>query len=128
MDERKMDNLYKQLSKAIFLAATLVIVLWLFYKMVSVVLLLLFAIVLALSINGAVIKLEKMKIKRVWASTIVFIIIFAAFTAISLLVGPKISDQVSLLINNLPEYAIQASQKVSSWFDGYPELQKKILI
>jgi len=123
-----MDNLYKQLSKAIFLAATLVIVLWLFYKMVSVVLLLLLAIVLAMSINGPVIRLEKMRIKRVWASAIVFAIIFASFIAIALLVGPKISDQVSLLVNNLPEYAIQASEKVSSWFEGYPELQKKIII
>jgi predicted PurR-regulated permease PerM len=128
MEDRKLNNLYKQLSKAIFLAAALVIVLWLFYKMVSVVLLLLFAIVLAMSINGPVIALERMKIKRVWASVIVFTIIFAAFGAIALLVGPKISDQVSLLVANLPGYAIQASEKVSSWFDGYPELQKKIII
>src|SRR5258708_14344464 len=108
-----MNNLYKQLSRAIFLADALVIVLWLFYKMVSVVLLLLFAIVLSLAINGPVIRLERMKIKRVWASAIVFTIIFAAFAAIALLVGPKISDQVSQLVTNLPAYAISASEKFS---------------
>jgi putative permease len=123
-----MNNLYKQLAKAIFLAAAVVILLWLFYKMVSVILLLLFAIVLSMAINGPVIKLERMKIKRVWASAIVFIIIFLAFTAIALLVGPKINEQVSLLVTNLPDYAIQASEKVSSWFDEYPELQKEIRI
>lgn len=123
-----MNNLYKQFAKAIFLAAAVVILLWLFYKMVSVVLLLLFAIVLSLAINGPVIKLEKMRIKRLWASTIVFTLIFLAFTAIALLVGPKINKQISLLVTNLPGYAIQASEKVSSWFAEYPELQKEIKI
>lgn len=123
-----MNQLYIQLAKAIFLAAAVVILLWLFYKMVSVILLLLLAIVLALAINGPVVKLERMKIKRVWASVIVFSVIFMAFGAIALLVGPKINQQISLLIGNLPGYAIQASEKVSSWFEEYPDLQKEIKI
>ena len=69
-----------------------------------------------------------MKIKRVWASTIVFATIFLAFGGIALLVGPKINEQISLLVRNLPGYAIQLSEKVSSWFDKYPELQKEIRI
>ncbi|MES2431823.1 MAG: AI-2E family transporter [Bacteroidota bacterium] len=122
------NNLYKQLSKAIFLAASLVILIWLIYKASSVILLLLFGIVLAISINGPVTSLEKKKIKRGWATTIVFAIIFILFAGIIILVGPKISEQVSLLVQNLPAYIIQASEKVSSWFDGYPELQEKIRI
>jgi predicted PurR-regulated permease PerM len=126
LENLKINNLYTQLVKAIFVAATVVILLWLSYKMVSVILLLLFAIVLALAINGPVVKLEKMKIKRVWASAIVFTIIFLAFGGIALLVGPKINEQISLLVRNLPGYAIQLSEKVSSWFDKYPQLQKEI--
>lgn len=123
-----MNNLYKQLAKAIFLAAAVVILLWLFYKMVSVVLLLLLAVVLSMAINGPVVKLERMKVKRVWASVIVFSLIFLAFGAIALLVGPKINQQISLLVRNLPGYAISASEKVASWFDKYPEIQKEIRI
>ncbi|MEO6718717.1 MAG: AI-2E family transporter [Ferruginibacter sp.] len=123
-----MNNLYKQLVKAIFLAAAVVIVLWLFYKMVSVILLLLFAIVLALAINDPVIRLERKKIKRSWASAIVFTIILVSFTSVAMFVGPKINEQISLLIRNLPGYAIQASTTVSSWFDKYPEVQKQIKI
>jgi putative permease len=123
-----MNTIYTQLAKAIFLAAAVVILLWLFYKMVSVILLLLFAIVLSLAINGPVVRLERMKIKRVWASAIVFTIIFLAFASVALLVGPKINRQIALLVSDLPAYAIQASEKVSSWFDGYPELQKEIRI
>ncbi|MEO5997772.1 MAG: AI-2E family transporter [Chitinophagaceae bacterium] len=128
MGNLKEDNLYKHLAKAIFLAAAVIILLWLFYKMVSVILLLLFAIVLALAINGPVVKLEKMKIKRVWASAIVFSLIFLAFLSIALLVGPKINDQVSLLVQNLPDYAILVSDKISSWFHEYPEVQKQVRI
>ncbi|MEO6537383.1 MAG: AI-2E family transporter [Ferruginibacter sp.] len=128
MENRKLNNLYKQLAKAIFLAAAVVILLYLFFKMVSVVLLFLFAIVLSMAINGPVIRLERKRISRGWATGIVFIIIFAAFTGIALLIGPRINDQVSLLVRNLPDYAIQASNTVSSWFEKYPEIQKEIKI
>ena len=94
--------------------------------MVSVILLLLFAVVLALAINDPVIRLERKKIKRIWACTIVFSGIILSFTAIALFAGPKINEQISLLIQNLPGYAIQASETVSSWFSKYPELQKEI--
>lgn len=124
----KSNNLYRQLSKAIFLAAGVVVLLWLFYKMVSVVLLLLFAIVLALAINGPVTNLEKRHVKRGWATTIVFVVILVCFAGIAVFVGPKINTQISLLVSNLPAYATNASITVSSWFDKYPDLQKEIKI
>lgn len=123
-----MNNLYKQLVKAIFLAAAVVVMLWLFYKMVSVILLLLLAIVLSIAINDPVIRLERRKIKRIWASMIVFIAIIIAFASIIVFVWPKINEQVSLLISNLPAYVIRASETVASWFKKYPELQKEIRI
>ncbi len=126
MDDLKSNNLYKQLAKAIFLAAGVVMLLFLIYKMISVVLLLLFAFVLAVAINGPVINLEKRNIKRGWATTIVFIIILLSFISIGVFVGPKINDQISVLIRNIPSYATQASETVSSWFTNYPDLQKEI--
>ncbi len=127
-DDLKSNNLYRQLSKAIFLAAGIVVVLWLFYKMMSVVLLLLFAIVLALAINGPVTNLEKRHVKRGWATTIVFILILVCFAGITVFIGPKINAQISLLVSNLPAYATNASNTVSSWFQKYPALQKDIKI
>ncbi|MFN0083453.1 MAG: AI-2E family transporter [Ferruginibacter sp.] len=124
----KSNNLYRQLSKAIFLAAGVVVLLWLFYKMIGVVLLLLFAIVLALAINGPVTNLEKRHVKRGWATTIVFVIILVCFAGTAVFVGPKINTQISLLVSNLPAYATNASNTVSSWFDKYPDFQKEIKI
>ena len=128
MEDLKQNNLYRQLSKAIFLATGLVMLLWLIYKMVSVVLLLLFALILAVAINGPVTNLEKRNIKRGWAATIVFSIILICFVAIIIFIGPKINTQISLLISNLPDYASSASNTVSAWFSKYPDLQKEIQI
>ena len=126
MDDFKSNNLYRQLSKSIFLAAGVVILLFLIYKMISVLLLLLFAFVLAVAINGPVTNLEKRSIKRGLATAIVFTLILLSFVTIGIFVGPKINHQVSVLISNLPSYATQASHTVSSWFSNYPELQKEI--
>lgn len=126
VDDRKSNNLYKQLSKAIFLAAGIVMLLFLIYKMISVVLLLLFAFVLAVAINKPITNLEKRHVKRTWATTIVFVLILLSFVSIGVFVGPKINDQISVLIRNLPLYATQASNTVSSWFSNYPDLQKEI--
>ena len=100
--------------------------LFLIYKMISVVLLVLFAFVLAVAINAPVTRLEKKNITRGWATAIVFILILASFISIGIFVGPKINEQVSILIRNLPSYATQVSETVSAWFSNYPELQKEI--
>lgn len=128
MEDLKLNNLYRQLAKAIFLAAGVIILLWLFYKMVSVVLLVLFALILAVAINGPVTNIERKKVKRGWATTIVFSIILILFVSIIVFIGPKINTQISLLISNLPDYATSASNTVSSWFSKYPDLQKEIKI
>lgn len=128
MENLKSNNLYRQLAKAIFLAAGVVMLLFLIYKMISVVLLVLFAFVLAVAINGPITSLEKRKVKRGWATAIVFILILLSFVSIGVFVGPKINHQISILISNLPSYVTQASATVSSWFSNYPELQKEIQI
>lgn len=128
MDDLKSNNLYRQLAKAIFLAAGVVMLLFLIYKMISVVLLVLFAFVLAVAINKPITNLEKRHVKRGWATAIVFLLILLSFVSIGIFVGPKINDQISVLISNLPFYATQASDTVSSWFSKYPELQKEIRI
>ena len=120
------ETLYKSLAKAIFLGAGVIIILWFLVKVVSALLLLLFAIVLALIINQPVTWLEKKKIKRGWASLIIFGIILLVITLLAWFIGPKISEQLSTLINNLPEYGNNLSKTVGSWFTNYPEVQKEI--
>jgi len=126
MQTNEGGNLYRALAKAIFLAAGVFILLWFLFQILNSLLLLIFAMVLALIINYPVSWLEKRKVKRLWGSLIVFGIILIVIGALTWFIGPKVSKQLSILINNLPEYASQLSATVGSWLQDYPALQKEV--
>ncbi|HEX2605892.1 MAG TPA: AI-2E family transporter [Flavisolibacter sp.] len=120
------DPLYKSLIRAISYAVGAVILLWFLFKISGVVLLLLFALILAIVINMPVAALEERGMKRGWACLIVFGTIALVLALMGWLIIPKISDQVTTLINNLPGYANNLSANVSKWFKNYPEINKEI--
>ena len=59
---------------------------------------------------------------------IVFGTMLLALILLVWFIGPRISEQLSALINNLPEYGNNLSKTVASWFASYPEVQKEIKI
>ncbi len=126
MTDPKADTLFQTLSKAIMFAAAVTVFLWLLYKTLNVILLLAFALVLVLIINDPVARLQKRKIKRMWACVIVFGVIFLCLLLLGWLIVPKVSKQLEALIANLPGYANQLSKNVSSWSSNYPEISKYI--
>jgi predicted PurR-regulated permease PerM len=120
-------TLYRTLVKSIAFAAVMVAVLWLLYKSAGVLLLVMFALVLALVINAPVSYLEKRRgINRAWACAIVFGIIVLVMVLLTWLIVPVISKQLTLFVNNLPSYANNLSNNVASWFRKYPEINKDI--
>jgi putative permease len=120
------DTLYRSLVKVVIFAAVMVALLWLLYKASGVLLLVMFALVLALVINAPVSSLEKRGVKRGWACAIVFGIILLVIGILAWLIVPVISTQLTLFINNLPAYANNLSNNVASWFRKYPEINKDI--
>ncbi len=126
MPANQPASLYRTLIRTISYAAGVVILLWFLYKAAGVVLLLLFAMILALVINAPVVMLEKRGVRRFWACLIVFGIILLVTLLLGWLIVPKISDQITTLINNLPGYANQLSKNVASWFEDYPEISRDI--
>ncbi|HEY0059284.1 MAG TPA: AI-2E family transporter [Flavisolibacter sp.] len=126
MSTQKNSSLYNDLVKAISYAAAMIILLWLLYKTSGAILLLLFALILAVVINAPIALLEKKGLKRFLACLIVFFIIIVVFGLLGWLIIPRISDQITMLINNLPGYADQLSKNVASWFKDYPEISKDI--
>lgn len=118
MQKPVSSHLYRSLSKTIALAAGIFILLWFLYTILSVVLLLIFAIIVALLINAPVTWLEKRKVRRMWGALLVFGIILLVITLLSWLIIPKIMEQLKLLIANLPQYLSALTTKVSSWFSG----------
>lgn len=126
MHNNQVDPLYKSLIKAISYAAGVIILLWFLYKTAGVVLLVLFALILALVINAPVAALEKKGMRRIWACIIVFVVILVVIGLLGWLIVPKVSDQITTLVNNLPGYANQLSNNVSAWFEDYPEIHRDI--
>lgn len=126
MQTNNTQALYKSLIKAILFTTGIIILLWFLVKIVSAILLLVFAIVLAIIINHPVTWLENKNIKRGWASLWVFGTLVIILTLIGWFIGPKINEQLSSLITNLPSYVANLSDKVSGWFSAYPEIQKEI--
>ncbi len=126
MQQENADGLYKALIKAISFAAGIVIFLWFLIKISGVLMLLLFAVTIAIVINAPVTMLEKRKIKRGWASLIVFGIIFLVIALIGWLVIPTIGEQLTLLIGNIPGYIQQLSKLIASSLSEYPDVAKQL--
>ncbi|HVG15812.1 MAG TPA: AI-2E family transporter [Chitinophagaceae bacterium] len=126
MPENASLSIYKALAKAISYAAGMVILLWLLFKVTGAILLLVLVIIMALVINAPVVMLEKRGMKRGWACAVVFGCILIVIVLLSWLIIPKISDQLTALVTNLPGYAAQISKHISSWFTRYPDIQKEI--
>jgi putative permease len=120
------ESLYRTLIKAISYAAGIIILLWFLYNAAGIVLLLLFAIILALVINTPVVALERRGLKRGWACAIVLSIILLVLVGLGWIIIPKVGEQITALINNLPVYAANVSQNVSGWFENYPEINREI--
>jgi predicted PurR-regulated permease PerM len=120
------NQLFEAIRKGLLYAAGLLILLWLCFKIISVILLLLFALVLVVILNAPVTWLEKRGMRRVWACVIVFLCILIVVVGIGWMVVPKISTQFASLVNNLPGYANRFSKNVASWFTNYPTIQQKL--
>ena len=118
MEKPGSPDLYQTLRKLLFAAAATFIVLWFLYTILSVVLLLIFAVIIALLINAPVTWLEKRKVRRLWGSLIVFAIIILVIALLAWLVIPKIIEQLKVLIANLPQYLASLTTKLSSFFSG----------
>ena len=60
-------------------------------------------------------RLERLGMSRVWAATLVFLLLLLAFVGVLLLLVPLISRQIENLIQNLPRYGQWAQQTAWPW-------------
>jgi predicted PurR-regulated permease PerM len=126
MRTTESNQLFDAIKKGLLYAAALFVLLWICFKIISVILLVLFALVMVIILNAPVTWLEKKRIRRGWACLIVFMSILVVVAGIGWMVFPKISDQFTSLVNNLPNYANRFSKNVASWFSNYPTINQKI--
>ncbi len=120
------STLYRALSKAILLAAAIIIGLWVLAKIITAVLILLFAIVLIIIINKPVAKLEARGLKRGLACGIVFGSIVLSLALLFWLVVPRVGEQFNKLLADLPSYLNNFSKQLASLFNDIPGADDKI--
>jgi predicted PurR-regulated permease PerM len=106
---------YKSVSRIIYLAAGLFIAIWFAHEVLSIILLLFFAIVITIVLNAPVTWLERKKIRRSIGSLIVFFAVILCFALLGWMIVPKMVPQVKLLINNLPTYLESLNKQASTW-------------
>ena len=115
----KTNAEYKSLSRLVYLAAGLFVAIWFTYQVISVILLLFFAIVITIVLNAPVTWLQRKKMSRTVAGLLVFFCMLAVFVLIGWMVIPKMVTQLKLLISELPQYVEKLSERVTGWIDDH---------
>lgn len=117
---------YKSLSRLVYLAAGLFVLIWFAHEILQVLLLFFFAIVFMIVLNGPTTWLEKKRVSRTAASLIVFGSVLIFLGLLAWLIAPKIVTQVQLLISQLPDLMNNLHNRVAGWLGQYPEINNKL--
>lgn len=126
MNLPKHNSLFETIKSTILYITGLTLLLFFTFKIISIVLLVIFALVLGIIISAPVSRFEKKGMKRWLASLIIFIVIFGVSIGLGLLIVPHITNQLDVLISNLPGYYTSASNHIASTLKNYPEFNREI--
>lgn len=63
-------------------------------------------------------RLERLRLNRTWAATVVFVVIMVAVVGVLLLLIPLIARQIENLVSNLPRYGEWAQNTVWPWLQA----------
>jgi len=113
--------------KLLFIAAFIIVGLWFVHEIVSTLFFFFFAVVLTMVLNAPVMWLISKKFSRTAAALLVFLGLIIFLGAMFWLVIPRLLEQGTSLVNNLPDYYLDLKMQVVSLVDDYPALQKKLL-
>ena len=112
------------LSIGIALAAGAAIVtLWFLYEVAIAVLLLFFALVVAVALSAPVDWFVRRGMLRHWAAILTLVLFFATIFLLGSLVIPPLIDQIVRLANNLPAFLLGIEAQFASLLAQYPDLQ-----
>ncbi|HEX2090941.1 MAG TPA: AI-2E family transporter [Longimicrobiaceae bacterium] len=123
---RPTADLAGALTRALLLAAALVVLLWLLFRIRSVLLFFALALVLAISLNAPVTWLERRGWSRPLAAVLSTLAVLATLALLGWLVFPPLVNQVTVLARNLPEIVAGLQARASALLVDYPELEARI--
>ncbi len=127
MDNATAHNLFKKGIGLILIAAIAVIGLWFLSQTISIVILFFLTIVLTLILNAPTMWLVEKGMKRTLAALLVFFLLLVLLGFLGWLVIPKMLEQVTTLITNLPAYIGGLQEQLARQLGDYPGLRDKVL-
>ena len=119
-------DLFRTLARAIYLAAAVLVLLWLLYEIRGVLLFFMLALVLAVAMNAPVAWLERRRVPRVAGTLGVSALVLGGVGLLGWLVVPRLAREVTVLARSLPELVTGLAGRVSHLLRGYPELERQI--
>jgi putative permease len=127
MNNNTAESRYKNGVRLIFIAAFVILGLWLAKEVISILFLFFLAVVLTLILNAPTMWLVSKKVPRTGAALIVFFAMMLFLFFLAWLVVPRILAQVSSLVVSLPKYVADLQRQVASLLVDYPSLREKVL-
>lgn len=119
-------DLSAALTRALLLAAALVVLLWLLFRIRSVLLFFALALVLAISLNAPVVRLERRGLSRPLATLLSTLLVLATLALLGWLVFPRLVQQAGALARSLPDIATGLEARASALLADYPQVEARI--
>ena len=107
-------------------AASAVVALWFLNKIVTAILLLFFAIVVAIALSAPVAWFVRRGLSRHASAILTLLLFFATIVVIGWLVIPRLATQAVLLVNRLPQLIADVQRQIGSLLQRYPDLQQVV--
>lgn len=107
----------------VFGAAAAVVLLWFAYKVMTALLLLFFALVVAIALSAPVRWFVRRGMPRKLAAILSFTLFLGAVVLMVALVAPPVAAQTLLLAKELPEFVASFNAQIAYLLERYPELQ-----
>jgi putative permease len=109
-------------------AGAAVVLLWFLQKVITAILLLFFAIVVAIALSAPVNWFCRRGVPRHWAAVLTLLIFYATIVLLGALVIPRLIDQTALLVRELPELIVRLQDQLAALLTRYPDLQSFVSV
>ena len=109
-------------------AGAAVVLLWFLSKVILALLMLFFAIVIAIALSAPVGWFMRRGFQRHWAAILTLLLFFATIALLGALVIPRLAGQIVLLIRELPEFVVRFQDQLAAALARYPDLQPYVSV
>lgn len=118
--------IFRALTRALGLAAALVVALWFLNAILGILLVFAFIAILAIALNPAVTWLEGRRVPRAAGTLLILAGIAVGAGLLGWLVVPRLVQQLADLAAALPGYVTALTDRVASALADYPEAQRRL--